>query len=232
MDSIRKTLISAAPQKETFSLVPANAQHAMFAALQRLSTLNGSRTGAEVAEIAACIALRDSDPVVSASAAQGARLVRSHILDVEAVRSAAVAGRFELATGLAVTALATDREHVALTCCGFLESNEDLRRALRVAGDHKLPILYLVANRFERGKPHHDFRNLHAEFGVPVLTVDGNDAIAVFRVITEAAHNARFRRGATLIDAMLFSSARMGVQDPLQSLEAYMRRHNTWTTSN
>jgi hypothetical protein len=228
MASIRKAA-TAAPPKEIFSLVPAGAQRAMFAALQRLSTLNGSRTGAEVAEIAACLALRDSDPVVSASTAQGARLVRGNVLDVEPVRAAASSGRFELATGLAVAAVSPDREHVALACCGFLESGEDLRRALRVAGDHKLPILYLVANRFERGKPHHDFRNLHAEFGVPVLTVDGNDAIAIFRVITEAAHNARFRRGATLIDAMLFSSAKMGVQDPLRSLEAYMRRHNTLT---
>ncbi|HEX8926372.1 MAG TPA: thiamine pyrophosphate-dependent enzyme [Terriglobales bacterium] len=194
--------------------------------------MNGSRTGAEVAEIAACLALRESDPVVTASAAQGARLVRNELLDVGPVRAAAKAGRFELATGLAVTALAADREHVALACCGFLEPNEDLRRALRVAGDHKLPILYLVGNRFERGKPHHDFRNLHAEFGVPVLTVDGNDPIAVFRVVTEAAHNARFRRGATLLDAMLFSSARMGVRNPLKSLESYMRRHNNWVDSN
>ncbi|HUO59827.1 MAG TPA: thiamine pyrophosphate-dependent enzyme [Candidatus Acidoferrales bacterium] len=227
MTSIRKSA-SADSKKEIFSLVPASAQHKLFAALQRLSTLNGSRTGAEVAEIAACIALRDSDPVVSASAAQGARFVRHNLLDAESIRTATTAGRFELATGLAVSALAADREHVALACCGFLQPSEDLRRALRVAGDHKLPIIYLVANRFERGKPHHDFRSLHAEFGVPVLTVDGNDPIAVFRVITEAAHNARFRRGATLLDAMLFSSSRLGVQDPLASLEAYMRRHNTW----
>jgi len=227
MPSILKS-VADAPQKEIFSLVPASKQHVLFSALQKLVTLNGSRTGAEVAEIAACLALRDSDPVVAASTAQGAQLVRQNLLDVEAVCTTTNTGRFEVATGLAVSAVAADREHVALACCGFLQPKEDLRRALRVAGDHKLPIIYLVANRFERGKPHHDFRNLHAEFGVPVLTVDGNDPIAVFRVVTEAAHNARFHRGATLLDAMLFSSSKLGTQDPLKLLEGYMLRHNTW----
>lgn len=75
-----------------------------------------------------------------------------------------------------------------------------------------------------------DLRTIYAEYGVPVITVDANDAIAVYRVMTEAAHNSRVGRGTTLIEAAFIPGKTHGVASPapLACLEGYMRRHGAW----
>jgi len=102
---------------------------------------------------------------------------------------------------------------------------------LGFAGQHKLPLLFIFRNQQSvTGARMLDLRSTYAEFGVPAITVDAVDAVAVYRVATEACHNARVGRGATVIDALAIDAApQLASGDPLVLLESYMRRHSAWS---
>ncbi len=117
-------------------------------------------------------------------------------------------------------------EDAAIVCAGLLdsgpESERDYRAAFRFAARHKLPILYVIANRLTPGESvPWDLRPIYPEFGIPLFTVDANDAIAAYRVATEALHNARHLRGPCVVEALAVT----GGASPLELLTAYMERH-------
>ncbi|HYE23742.1 MAG TPA: hypothetical protein VEG32_00955 [Clostridia bacterium] len=189
----------------------------------------------DVAEIAACLALRSSDPVVAAPWSIGSRLARNAdtLLAPEAaptldsnwavLTAQPTPGPLQNLTAFAVAHLSGMHNPCALVSFGDLHSDPQWRNAIRVAARQRLPILYIVHNdSTTRGKA--DLRTIQAEYGVPVILVDHSDAIAIYRVTTEAAHNARVGRGATVIAATRVSSP----TDPLEALKAYMERHGAW----
>jgi TPP-dependent pyruvate/acetoin dehydrogenase alpha subunit len=102
---------------------------------------------------------------------------------------------------------------------------------LRFAGRHRIPILFIVPGRIAGRRDSTDLRTIYAEYGVPVMTVDASDPIAAFRVATEAAHNARAGRGATVLEAVVVETQNSSVnsQHPLEHLEDYMRRRGSWS---
>ena len=206
-------------------------------------------SGAEVAEIGVCLAAGESCPLILACAAAGARTVstasqvihgqhrRLTSATLGAMDSLLVAS-FNMASLNGGSLRGDSRkktrvknpshptEDVAIVCAGLLDSGpeaeRDYRAAFRFAARHKLPILYVLANRLnpENGAPL-DLRTVYPEFGIPLFTVDANDAIAAYRVATEALHNARHLRGPSLIEALIVP----GAASPLQLLTAYMERH-------
>ena len=271
-----------------FSLVSAEAQQQMYRALCALNANGGAssisgapaisvpeHSGAEIAEIATCVAAGTSCPVVFACHAPGARIVSPHQANSLLADPVADAGhtigspegRLTSATLAAMDALlrrslssspdedafgdaagtqaapgtkaraknsrkkqgAHPREDAAIVCAGLLdtgaEAERDYRAAFCFAARHKLPLLYVIANRLtpspER-KPL-DLRSIYAEFGIPLFTIDANDAIAAYRVATEALHNARHLRGPSVIEALTL--AREATASPLQLLTTYMERH-------
>ncbi len=214
-----------------FSLVPALAQQQMYKTLAALKPSKlSSASGAEVAEVALCLALDENDPVILASDARGARAVRKGrtIAAGKLVKS----GRLRSATLAAVAALIEDAKATALVCAGRLdgeaEAREDYGSAFGFAARHKLPIIYLVANRLTQGRKQElDLRTLYAEFGVPVFSLDANDAIAAYRVATEALHNARHLRGPCVVEALMIRGKGHNA-DPLELLCEYMERHENW----
>jgi hypothetical protein len=198
-----------------------------------LSTLKPSRTagasGAEVAEIAVCLAAGEPSPVILAYPARGARKVRKNCKAVSA-------GERKLsAATIAAVALLMDKARLgdaearatAVVCAGQLDAQlaEESRAAFRFASRYKLPILFLVANRMTSGQRQQvDLSTLYTEFGIPLFTVDANDAIAAYRVATEALHNARHLRGPCVIEALTLPP-QSGSTSPLDLLAAYMERH-------
>ena len=104
------------------------------------------------------------------------------------------------------------------------------QNVLRFAGRHRLPILFIVPGRIAGRRDSTDLRTIYAEFGVPVMTIDASDPIAAYRVATEAAHNARAGRGATVLEAAAVETRNTEVnsQPPLEHLEEYMRRKGSW----
>jgi hypothetical protein len=204
-----------------FSLVPSIAQHRMYKALADLKPIDPTiASGAEVAEIAACTAIGENDPVILACQARGSDSVRSghKIADTNG-------GRLTAATISAVSALLSDPKATALICAGKFEANEDYLSALKFAARHKLPILFLMANTLTPGRRQElDLRPLYAELGIPVFSVDANDAIAAYRVTTEALHNARYLRGPCVIEALTVIS-KASSATALELLRNYMERH-------
>jgi TPP-dependent pyruvate/acetoin dehydrogenase alpha subunit len=98
--------------------------------------------------------------------------------------------------------------------------------ALSYAAAHKLPLIVIVDNQGAAGAVRSpDFTALAQGHGVPGFVVDGEDAVAVYRVAREAVHRARAGRGPSLIECRKFSTK----EDPLRHLERYLQKHGLWT---
>jgi hypothetical protein len=230
-----------------FSLVPADAQYEMMRALGALkSSRSRLASGSEIAEIAVCLAAGEPCPVVLACPARGARCVCNGSRLFEVKGSGARQRRLAAATLAAMDALlsAAARDAAspadpqiaetlatpAVVCAGRLESDpsaqQDYRAAFHFAARHKLPILYVVANSLATGQSRPlDLRTLCAEFGIPLFSVDATDAIAVYRVATEALHNARHLRGPCVIEALAVPHSANGAASSIELLASYMERH-------
>ena len=141
------------------------------------------------------------------------------------------------------------------------------RRILQACGQASLPVLFFVESEWTRpsasqanraGSRQRDRRrlardeaqpSLEADCGIPTISCDAHDAVALYRVTTEAAYNARAGHGPTLIEAVYVVDAavrefagealagssaqyrRKGITspaDPLRFLEDYMRARDLW----
>ena len=107
---------------------------------------------------------------------------------------------------------------------------ETWHEALKFAGVHKLPILYVIQNGVadqqlsSEHAPHLEpFSFMARDYGYPGIIVDGQDVVAVWRVAQESIHRARQGSGPTLIDCRTDSK-----RDPLAYMEHYMRKRNVW----
>jgi hypothetical protein len=229
------TIPKPAPRRETargskrFSLVSAVAQQKMYEALAALKPAKaGEASGAEVTEIAVCLAVDAKDPVILAYAARavrqrgrrlargGARLTASAGAAVTALLDEALLGKASLGKATAV---------VVWLEAGT-DARKDYRNAFQFAARYKLPILFVVANTWTRGRRQQlDLRTLYAEFGIPVFSVDAGDAIAAYRVATEALHNARHGRGPCVIEALTVDGKGVDAARARELLAVYMERH-------
>ena len=125
----------------------------------------------------------------------------------------------------------TDRLAVAFAEAGSEETGwED---ALRWAHRDELPLLLIVADAgnhtIRRGQARNappllwpNLSNLAGKLHLPHFPVDGEDAVAVFRVVQETSARARAHGGPSVIWAMLSSERLMAKQKPLRRLETYM----------
>jgi len=91
-----------------------------------------------------------------------------------------------------------------------------------------------------------DLRDRAEAYGIPGITVDGNDIVAVWRVTQESIHRARSGAGPTLIECRTWrwhaeadnsptnGRAKSKVlharwqNDPLRHMEHYMKKRNLW----
>ena len=97
---------------------------------------------------------------------------------------------------------------VALTYCGDGTSSKgDLHEALTFAGQFKLPAIYLIENNGwaisvprKRQAASETLAQKAWGYGVEGLQVDGNDALAVYKAVSEAVARARKGLGPTLIE--------------------------------
>jgi TPP-dependent pyruvate/acetoin dehydrogenase alpha subunit len=79
------------------------------------------------------------------------------------------------------------------------------REAMKTAGDKGLPMVFVCqSDFFEQDNSEPVKTGGSREFGFPTIIVDGNDAVAVYRVAQEAMHRARTGRGATLIECRTY----------------------------
>ncbi len=125
--------------------------------------------------------------------------------------SSPVATQLLHATGVAYAAKLRREESVAYTSLGEGScSTGDFHEALNFAAIHKLPVIFFVENNqyaisvpVEKQMAVEHVSERAAGYGMPGVTVDGNDVFATFRAVREAVARARRGEGPTLVEAMV-----------------------------
>jgi pyruvate dehydrogenase E1 component alpha subunit len=150
-----------------------------------------------------------------------------------AIASAAfLADPFNLATALALSHKLERKTNVVVAFwdedAAALEASHE---ALKFAGIHKLPIIYVTgsAGLDDLGRRKHsaleEFSFLAKDYGFPSILVDGNDVVAVWRAAQESIHRARNGSGPTLIECQTEPA---NFKDPLTHMQHYMSRRGAW----
>lgn len=137
---------------------------------------------------------------------------------------------FNLATGLALAHKLEKTRNVVIALCSADEtfSPERLHEAMKFAGNHKLPIIYIKGAELgpaKRGPVLEELSFMARECGFPAIVVDGKDAVALWRVVHESVHRARNGAGPTMIECEVESSS---TDDPLAHMEHYMKKRGVW----
>lgn len=134
-----------------------------------------------------------------------------------------VGGGIALATGAAYTADMLGQDRVTICFFGDGASNQGiLSEAANMAVLWKLPIVYLCEeNQYAEFSPTRPFiavdrLELKAQaWGMPAMTVDGNDVLAVYEAACTAVARARAGEGPTFLVAQTYRIEGHTVGDPL-----------------
>lgn len=116
------------------------------------------------------------------------------------------------AVGIALASKMQKKDFVTFVTLGEGSSNQgDFHEGANFAGVHKLPVIIMVENnRYAISVPLK--KQLACEnvsdrakgYGMPGVTVDGNDPIEVYKVVKEAADRAREGKGPSLIETVCY----------------------------
>ncbi|WP_407268305.1 thiamine pyrophosphate-dependent dehydrogenase E1 component subunit alpha [Radiobacillus sp. PE A8.2] len=116
------------------------------------------------------------------------------------------------AVGFALAAKMEKKDFVSFVTLGEGSSNQgDFHEGINFAAVHKLPVIVLVENnKYAISVPASkqyacDLLSDRAKgYGIPGITVDGNDPLAVYEAVKEAAERGRRGEGPTLIEAVSY----------------------------
>tara|TARA_B100000315_G_scaffold256658_1_gene303114 strand:- start:741 stop:1826 length:1086 start_codon:yes stop_codon:yes gene_type:complete len=116
-----------------------------------------------------------------------------------------------MSVGIAMADRFRGKDTVTVTFFGDGAANEGaVHEAMNLAGTRRLPIVFVIENNgFAVSMPTseataaEDFASRAAGYGMPGVTVDGHDALAVYEVATQALARARAGRGPTLVEAVI-----------------------------
>jgi acetoin:2,6-dichlorophenolindophenol oxidoreductase subunit alpha len=125
-------------------------------------------------------------------------------------QSGTLGGSFPIAVGAALSARARKSDAVTLCFFGDGTSNRGtFHEAANAASVWKLPVIWLCENngwavsaRFEDTCSVRSIADRAPAYGMPGVVVDGQDAVAVSKVVGEAVDRARNGGGPTLIEAL------------------------------
>ena len=221
----------AAQDESGFSLVSNRKLHDLYAAMLRMRILaerslanaNSNSTGAEVSVgreaivAGVTIDLLPSDTVLSSPRNRLPGFLKGvPAPTILSGRGARVAGfpapaagyeaRFNIAIGAALAAKVQGGNNIAVVFADAQESaSATARAALTFAADQELPLIFVCDSMKTTGKSRASTAADRAKAcGVPGISVDGNDAVAVYRVAFESFSRARMGRGPTLIECRGF----------------------------
>ena len=136
------------------------------------------------------------------------------------------------ATGFGYAARLRGTGQVALAFCGEgTASQGDFHTALNFAGVFRAPTIFVIRNNgYAISTPEalqtaaENLAVRAAGYGFPGHQVDGNDLLAVVKVIREAVTRARAGDGATLVEALTY---RMGAHSTADDPSAYRSEEET-----
>lgn len=165
-----------------------------------------------------------------------------------------LADNMPVAAGAALAFKIRKEKNIALTFIGDgSTSRGDFHEALNFASVQKLGVVYVCENnQYAYSTPLKDQMNIKDiairadSYGIPGVIVDGNDVLAVYKVVKEAVERARSGEGPTLIecktmrirghsehdDASYVSQELLDKwtkKDPVGQIELFMMEHEILT---
>ena len=210
-----------APVENGFSLISRQKLLALYFSMVRCRSIaerSGSRTknndsvaGHEAAAVGAAIDLLRHDTVVATLWPEDA--LRAINPTVSIAPSISVASR-------SAPGDKDDRSITVLFSSSRRVAQSSWVNALTLAAGHTLPFLFVnLSGPTAIGEiAGSDFVPMNGRrYSMPLIAVDGNDVVAVYRVASEAITHARKGHGPTLIDCQ-----RPIAGDPLKSMEKYL----------
>jgi 2-oxoisovalerate dehydrogenase E1 component len=125
--------------------------------------------------------------------------------------SSVIATQFPHACGVAYQLKTTSGDGVVAVTSGEGATSEgDWHEAMNFAGIHQLPLIFLIENNlYAISVPHHQevagqVADRAPGYGIPGVTVDGNDVLEVYGAMSAAVERAREGGGPTLIEAKTY----------------------------
>jgi pyruvate dehydrogenase E1 component alpha subunit len=133
-----------------------------------------------------------------------------------------VGGQIPVAVGLALAFKLRGLKQVVMPFFGEGASNEGaFHEAANLAAIWKLPVIFLCENniyaislRFEEFIPVKSVAIRAKAYGMPGVTVDGNDVTSVYKAVNKAAERARRGLGPSLVEAKTYRLAGHLLDDP------------------
>ncbi|WP_087971627.1 thiamine pyrophosphate-dependent dehydrogenase E1 component subunit alpha [Oceanobacillus rekensis] len=116
------------------------------------------------------------------------------------------------AVGVALAGKMEKKDFVSFVTLGEGSSNQgDFHEGLNFAGVYKLPVITMVENNkyaisipYERQVASKNVADRAESYGMPGVTVDGNDPLAVYQAVKEARARAAAGDGPSLIEAVSY----------------------------
>lgn len=126
--------------------------------------------------------------------------------------NAIVGGGIPIATGAALAQKLQKKSHVAVSFFGDGASNEGtFHEALNFSAVQKLPVIFICENNgfgisvpLKQSTSVEDISNRAKGYGIPGITVDGNDVLALDEVFLAAKRRAIAGEGPTLIECKTY----------------------------
>ena len=166
-----------------------------------------------------------------------------------------IAAQWNIGTGVALALKMKKKDDIVMAFCGDGATSLGFwHEAMNFAGVHKLPIVYVVQNNrwaesvaLKYQTAIEDLSIRAAGYGMPGITVDGQDVVAVHRVATEAIQRARQGGGPTMIECKSyrwFGHSEIDPakyrdpeevefwrtqRDPIPLTEEYMKKFGVWS---
>jgi TPP-dependent pyruvate/acetoin dehydrogenase alpha subunit len=129
-----------------------------------------------------------------------------------------------LASGVALALQAAKKGKLVMAFCGDTSnSGQRWHQALTFAGKHCLPLLVVVHGKAASAGNSKTFTSVLSEghaCELPMIPVDADDIVAIYRVAYESIHKARHGGGPTLIQAISFPAP-----SPSKNGEAHSAKH-------
>lgn len=148
-----------------------------------------------------------------------------HVGDMEKGMVPAIAivgGGVPIATGMALGFKMRGEKRVAVSFMGDGAVNEGaFHEAVNMGAIWSLPVVYVIENNlYAASTPVSQSTRLEhlshrsAGYGIPGVTIDGNDVLEVYETAREAVARARNREGPTLIEAVTYRITGHSRRDP------------------
>jgi len=133
-----------------------------------------------------------------------------------------VGGQIPVAVGLALAFKLRGLKQVVMPFFGEGASNEGaFHEAANLAAIWKLPVIFLCENniyaislKFEEFIPVKSVAIRAKAYGMPGVTIDGNNVLSVYKAVNKAAERARRGLGPSLVEAKTYRLAGHLLDDP------------------